>query len=109
MIKTVLALMLAMAAPMQTLPPQFPRDGAKQLVDNERVTVWDATWPKGKAMPSYRNRDDMVTVELNDAAYRISGKESAVSVRLGQVAYIKDSTSQSETGTSDIPRHVIAI
>ena len=109
MIKTVLALMLAIAAPMQTPPPQFPRDGAKQLIDNERVTVWDATWPKGKATPAYKNPDDMVTVELNDAAYRITGKDSVVSVKLGQVNYIKNGTSQSETGTSDVPRHAIVI
>lgn len=109
MIKTAFALMLGIVASAQTLPPQFPRADAKQLVDNERVTVWDATWPKGKAAPSYRNRDDMVTVELNDAAYRVAGKDSAVSAKLGQVAYIKNGTSESETGTSDVPRHAIAI
>ena len=30
------------------LPPPFPRAGAKQLLDNERVTVWDVVWPKGQ-------------------------------------------------------------
>ena len=100
--------MLGISASMQTLPPPFPRDDAKQLIDNERVTVWDATWPKGKAMPAYRTVDDMVIVELNDAAYRVNGKDS-VSAKLGQAAFMKRGVSQSETGTSDSPRHAIVI
>jgi hypothetical protein len=99
--------MFAAAASMQTLSPPFPRNDAKQLIDNERVTVWDATWPKGKAIPAYRTVDDMVTVELSDAAYQ--SDKNTVSVKLGQAAFIKSGTSGLETGTSDTPRHVIAI
>jgi quercetin dioxygenase-like cupin family protein len=33
--------LLTMAVAAQTLPPPFPRTGATQLLDNERVTVWD--------------------------------------------------------------------
>ena len=36
-------------------PPQgaaaFPREGAKQLLDDDRVTVWDYTWAPGVQPP----------------------------------------------------------
>jgi hypothetical protein len=37
------------------LPPPFPRAGAKQLLDNDRVTVWDVVWPKGQPTPLHRH------------------------------------------------------
>ena len=46
--------LLAIDLAAQTLPPPFPRPGATQLLDNERVTVWDVVWPKGQ--PTARHR-----------------------------------------------------
>ena len=36
------------------LPPAFPRDGAKPLLDDERVTIWDYTWKAGAPRFTYR-------------------------------------------------------
>ena len=30
------------------IPGQFPREGAVKLFENDRVTVWDNTWPLGR-------------------------------------------------------------
>jgi hypothetical protein len=55
----------------QNLPPAFPREGAKQVIHNERVTVWDTTWVKGKT-PSYRLPFDSVSVELSPRPGEVS-------------------------------------
>jgi hypothetical protein len=33
----------------QKVSPAFPRDRAKNVLDNETVAIWDVTWPKGKS------------------------------------------------------------
>ena len=49
----LLALLVALLpTPLQEIPNAFPRAGAKQLIDNERVTVWDVTVEKGKPLSS---------------------------------------------------------
>jgi hypothetical protein len=63
---TLLALLIALLPlqAAQNLPPAFPREGAKQILDNERVSVWDMTWPRGTTQ-NYRLPFDTVIVELS--------------------------------------------
>src|SRR5262245_36902171 len=35
-------------------PPSFPRDGAKQILDDDRVAAWDYTWTSGPQGLRYR-------------------------------------------------------
>ena len=62
MLKPALLLLL-----LSALIPQAPA----RLIDNDRVTVWDATWQKGKPT-SHQNKYDQVTVELANASVRIT-------------------------------------
>src|SRR3954468_15557510 len=103
MLKPVLALLLASAGMIQQAP--------KQIIDNERVTVWDATWMKGQSA-SHQNKYDQVTVELGNGSMRITtpdGKSQSVSFKLGQAAFISKGTAQTEEGTSEPGRHAIVI
>lgn len=61
--KAVLSLLLVLT-PLQNpeLPHAFPREGAKQIFDNERVTIWDVTWIKGQPSTMHRHRFDLVGV-----------------------------------------------
>jgi hypothetical protein len=40
---------MPMASPAlaQKYVPPFPRDGAKQVLDNDMISVWYVTWEKG--------------------------------------------------------------
>jgi quercetin dioxygenase-like cupin family protein len=87
----------------QDLPHAFPREGAKQLIDNERVTVWDVTIEKGKPSPMHRHKYDLVGVDLADAT------SPAGAVKFGQVVWQPKGTAHIEQVTSDTPRHVIAV
>jgi hypothetical protein len=60
MMTTFFALLLLLGAPFQNLPHAYPREGAKQLIDNERVTVWDVTLEKGKPSPMHQHKYDLV-------------------------------------------------
>jgi len=103
MLKPALALLLAFAGMLQQAP--------KQIIDNERVTVWDATWMKGKSTP-HQNKLDQVIVELADASLKITtadGKSKTSSLKLGQAAFIPKGTNQIEEGASEPGRHAIVI
>ena len=49
-------------------PPAFPRPGSKQVVDNQRVAVWDYTYARGEATPMHYHDRDVVVVFLGDGA-----------------------------------------
>lgn len=43
-------------------PPAFPRSGAKKLIDNDRILVWDYRWEPGIATPMhFHDKDALVT------------------------------------------------
>jgi len=115
MIGTILALFVALlpqAAQTPELPHAFPRDGVKQLIDNDRVTVWEAIWEKGKPTPMHRHRYDMVGIELADASVKVTTLQGVVtnpSVRVGQAGFSRKGGTHMMEGTSDVPRRMILI
>ena len=44
----------------QPLPPPFPRANATQLMENDRIRVWDIVWPKGQPTALHRHVYDQV-------------------------------------------------
>jgi len=97
MAKTLLTLLIALLPlhAAQNLQPAFPRDGAKQLVDNERVTVWDVTWAKGSTPQNLRLAFDTVSVEL--------------APRKGAASLLKRGVLPPQEGTGSTPRRTIMI
>src|SRR4029453_9701725 len=95
MTKTLLTLLLTLfpvSAQTPQLPHAFPRDGVKQLIENERVTVWEATWQKGKPTPMHRHQFDVVGVELADATGKgtnLHGVATNIVSRLGKVGFTR--------------------
>jgi quercetin dioxygenase-like cupin family protein len=103
MLKTTLAVLLLFTGMFQQAP--------RQIIDNERVTVWDATWMKGKPT-SHQNKYDQVTVELADSSIRITtpdGKAKSSSLKFGQATFVPKGSAQIEEGTSEAGRHAIVI
>jgi quercetin dioxygenase-like cupin family protein len=47
-------------------PAAFPRDGAKKLIDNERVVIWDYRWTPGQPTPMHFHDKDVVVVFLDE-------------------------------------------
>src|SRR5262249_47077695 len=53
--------LLVQAGP-PSYPPPYPREGTASLIDNERVLVWDVTWPKGAPPLMHRHPYDMTGI-----------------------------------------------
>jgi len=113
MISALIALLFSfLPAAMQELPDAFPREGAKQLIDNARVSVWEATWTEGKPTVMHRHRFDMVVVDLADSTTKATGQDgtsNTATQRVGQASFIQKGTTHIEEGVSDVPRHSILI
>src|SRR6185295_4626030 len=98
-------LLALLPKPLQEAPNAFPRPGATQLIDNERVTVWDVTVEKARATPLHRHPLDYVVVDLADASVKVTqnGRSSVNSVKKGQVSFNQKGNTEVQEGVSDIP------
>ncbi len=54
------------------VPAAFPRDGAKALLDDERVTVWDYSWTSGSKETLSQFERDTVWVWLASGTFRVT-------------------------------------
>ena len=62
-------------------PAPFPRDGAKQILDDDRVTAWDYLWASGPQGLQYRPARETVIVWLGAATMRLTQRGGASTVR----------------------------
>jgi predicted metal-dependent enzyme (double-stranded beta helix superfamily) len=112
MVKALLSFLLLLPGSLQTYPHAFPREGAKQLIDNERVTVWEVTWPKGKSTGMHEHKFDMVAVDLADATTKLTtpdGRSQTATQKRATAGFLQKGVIHAEEGTSDVPRHAILV
>ncbi len=74
----LLLLALAVTSAQESYPHAFPREGAKQLIDNDRVSVWEVTWLNGVRQPIHRHRYDMVGVYLRYGPITVTRPDGTV-------------------------------
>jgi hypothetical protein len=73
-------------------PAGFTDPGAKQIADNPRVTLWDASWKANAAAPAFFQSKDMFLVPLDAGTLKVSSPdEPTVSYPLaaGQAIFLK--------------------
>jgi len=110
----LLALLLSLLIPGgQNYPPPYPRPGTTALIDNERVQVWDVSWPKtGEAPGIHRHLYDMTGLYYWPGDRRITQPDGAVrniSTRAGQIQWQLKGITHMEEGTSDDPLRAVMI
>ncbi len=107
----VAALTLTMSA--QDLPHAFPRDGARQVLDNPWATAWEVVWAPHVPVPLHRHAFDYVGVELVDSTFSVTapgGQPRETSRKKGDAYFLPKGTTHSEEGLSDQPpRHAVLI
>ena len=87
--------------------PGFPREGAKLVLDTERVTAWDYTWAPGGHALRYRAPLDTVIVWLDQGTLRVtsaSGLASSIDVQPGTMRYLARGADETLEITSGSPR-----
>jgi len=100
----VAAGLIAAATLAQDLPPPFPRTGATKLFENERVVVWDVTWPKGVSTGMHRHPYDMTGVYVapgDRVITAVDGTKRPVKTAAGGIVWQLRGLTHIEEGTSD--------
>jgi hypothetical protein len=110
----VVGALLFCAAPSgaETYPPPFPRDGAKKILDNEVMNVWDVTWTKGKAGGLHQLQYDQLSVTLTEGAIKVTRPDKGWTIdqtKLGAVNLQPKGTVIAEEGISDTPARTMVV
>ena len=83
--------------------PAFPREGAKDVLDNARVREWDYTWDSKKATPHTFERD-AVEIIVTGGTLRRNGKE--VTLKQKDARFIAHGTVETDELVSGTPRTI---
>jgi hypothetical protein len=87
--------------------PGFPREGAKQVLDTERVLAWDYTWAAGGQTLRYRAPLDTVIVWLDQGTVRATAANASpatIDVKAGTMRYLTRGSDETLEMTSGSPR-----
>lgn len=88
-------------------PAAFPRAGARQILDDDRVTVWDYTWAPGGGALRYRPARDTVIVWLDAGKIRVTsdgGTEVVTAVQPGSMRHLTRGSKESVEVVDGSPR-----
>ena len=102
----------AAAVLAESYPPPFPRKDASKVFENDRVEVWDVTWPKGQPTAMHEHPYDQLSVTLRGGAVKVTRLGATPKVSnstLGSVALTPKGTIHVEEGVSDVPQHKIML
>lgn len=106
------ALLWAASLAAQSYPPPFPRPGAIKMLDNDRVQVWNVSWPKGQQTPLHRHPYDMTGLYYAPGDRMITaadGSKRPVSTAAGGIIWQFKGLTHIEEGTSDDPLRAVMI
>ena len=82
------------------------------LFENDRVAVWDVTWPKGQPTAMHEHPVDQLSVTLTGGTKRVTrpGGTPAVSEsKRGQIVFTPKGTVHMEEGLSYVPERKIML
>jgi hypothetical protein len=73
-------------------PAGFTYGGARQVADNPRVTLWDATWKPNAATPAFFQSKDMFIVPIDGGTLKVSSPDEPTQsypLAAGQIVFLK--------------------
>jgi hypothetical protein len=94
------------------LPPPFPRTNATELLDTDRITVWDIVWPKGQPTAMHRHVYDQVGTYYSRGGRLITtpdGAARAIITEVGSLSTTRKGTTHIEEGNTDPPLRAVFI
>jgi hypothetical protein len=96
----------------QRLPPPFPRTNATQLMENDRIRVWDIVWPKEQPTALHRHIYDQVGTYYAPGGRKITqpdGEARTNVTEVGSLSTTRKGTTHIEEGTTDPPLRAVFI
>jgi hypothetical protein len=91
-------------------PAAFPRAGAKQILDDDRVTAWDYTWVSGSQGVRYRPARETVIVWLGTGKVRVTPSGGAATerdVNTGAMHHLTAGSNETVEVVSGSPRAIL--
>jgi len=91
-------------------PLAFPRPGAKKILENEKVIVWDNTWTPGVTVPMHFHDKDTIAVFLEDGDVKSTSLDGTVVVTphtAGTASYNRANRTHTEMLASGRQRAII--
>lgn len=102
----------AATARPQSYPNPYPRQNAGSVLTNDRVNIWQVTWPKGQPTAMHEHPFDQLSVTLTGGIVRVTrlGSDPIVNQsKVGSVAFTPKGTIHVEEGLSDFPQRKIML
>jgi quercetin dioxygenase-like cupin family protein len=81
------------------LPPAFPREGSKLVLETDKVRVWNYKWLPGKPTPMHFHNTEVVVTYLHDgdvASTAPDGKKTVNHRKAGDIVFNAANRSHSE-------------
>jgi hypothetical protein len=95
-------------APVEVGAAAFPREGARQLLENDRVTAWDyASWAPGPGSLKFLAARETIIVWLGDGSLRVTrfaGSTTTVRVKSGTMRHLDRGSDDMLEMTKGSPR-----
>jgi hypothetical protein len=88
----------------------YPREGAKDVLDNARVIEWDYTWKPGVVVPMHVHDKDSIEVFFTGGTIRThfaDGRQETKTVDFKTARFIPRGQTDSEEAISGSPRAII--
>ena len=86
----------------------FPREGANQVLDDDRVTTWDyASWAPGSGALKFRAARETIIVWLGEGSLRVTrraGPTTTLQVKSGTMRHLDRDSAEMLEMTSGSPR-----
>src|SRR3954464_829135 len=73
----------------QQLPPAFPREGAKKILENDRVIVWDMQLRNGQRAAMHTHPYDIVSVTLTPGGHQDNGADGVSEDRMFKMGDVR--------------------
>ena len=96
----------------QNYPPPFPRPDSTKVLENDRVQVWDVTWPKGQPTAMHEHLYDQISITLVAGSIKVTrpgGSPTLGKSQFGSVNFVRKGTVHAEEGMSDVAQHKIMV
>ena len=94
----------------KNLEPAFPREGAKDVLDNARVRMWDYTWQPKKPVALHVHDRDSIEVFFEGGTLltkSADGHEEKRTVAFKDARFVPQNRADSEEAISGSPRAII--
>ena len=92
------------------MPAAFPREGAKDVLDNARVRMWDYTWQDGKPVARHVHDTDTIEVFVDGGSIATKtddGKEEQHTVAFKTARFVPRGRVDEERAVSGSPRAIV--